>query len=86
MTSDRLTLTDSPGGHWRRIDVVEETGSTNADLVTRAAAGEDIDGVVLLAEHQTAGRGRHGRSWGAPAHTQLSMSVGIGVGEVQVAQ
>ncbi|MGV8065584.1 biotin--[acetyl-CoA-carboxylase] ligase, partial [Mycobacterium kansasii] len=41
MTSDRLTLTDSPGGHWRRIDVVEETGSTNADLVTRAAAGED---------------------------------------------
>ncbi|CPX04635.1 Possible biotin--acetyl-CoA-carboxylase ligase (BirA bifunctional protein) [Mycobacteroides abscessus] len=82
MTSDRLTLTDSPGGHWRRIDVVEETGSTNADLVARAAAGEDIDGVVLLAEHQSAGRGRHGRSWGAPAHTQLSMSVGIGVGEV----
>lgn len=82
MTSDRLTLTDSPGTHWRRIDVVEETGSTNADLVARAAAGEDIDGVVLLAEHQSAGRGRHGRSWGAPAHTQLSMSVGIGVGDV----
>lgn len=82
MTSDRLTLTDSPGGQWRRIDIVEETGSTNADLVARAAAGEDIDGVVLLAEHQTAGRGRHGRNWGAPARTQLSMSVGIGVGEV----
>ncbi|MBA0045586.1 biotin--[acetyl-CoA-carboxylase] ligase [Mycobacterium sp. NPDC050853] len=82
MTSDRLTLTDSPGGQWRRIDIVDETGSTNADLVARAAAGEDIDGVVLLAEHQTAGRGRHGRNWGAPAYTQLSMSVGIAVGDV----
>lgn len=82
MTSDRLTLSDSPGGQWRRIDIVDETGSTNADLVARAAAGEDISGVVLLAEHQTAGRGRHGRNWGAPTHTQLSMSVGIGVGEV----
>ncbi|MUM16444.1 biotin--[acetyl-CoA-carboxylase] ligase [Mycobacterium sp. CBMA 623] len=78
---DSLTLTDSTG-QWRRIDVVDETGSTNADLVARAAAGEDIDGVVLLAEHQTAGRGRHGRNWAAPSHTQLTMSVGIAVGEV----
>lgn len=62
---------------WRRVDVVEETGSTNADLIARAAAGEDIAGAVLLAEHQTAGRGRHGRSWSAPPHSQISMSVGV---------
>ena len=49
-------------GPWRRIDVVTETGSTNADLLARAAAGEDIDGAVLIAESQTSGRGRHGRS------------------------
>ena len=46
-----------------RLDVVDETGSTNADLIARAAAGDDIAGAVLIAEHQTAGRGRSGRTW-----------------------
>ena len=71
-----------PGTFWTRIDVVEETGSTNADLLARAAAGEDIDGAVLLAESQTAGRGRHGRSWSTPPRSQLALSVGVGVGAV----
>ena len=69
-------------GPWRRVDVVTETGSTNADLLARAAAGEDIDGAVLIAEHQTAGRGRHGRSWSAPPRSQIALSVGVGVGDV----
>ena len=38
-----------PVGSLRRVDVVAETGSTNADLLTRHAAGEDIRGAVLLA-------------------------------------
>ncbi|WP_102142831.1 biotin--[acetyl-CoA-carboxylase] ligase [Mycobacterium hubeiense] len=63
---------------WRQLDVVEETGSTNADLLARAAAGEDIDGAVLLAEYQSAGRGRHGRHWTAPARSQIALSVGVG--------
>lgn len=66
-----------PGHPWRALDVVAETGSTNADLLARSAAGEDIDGAVLLAEHQTAGRGRHGRHWVAPARSQLALSVGV---------
>ncbi|WP_024441477.1 biotin--[acetyl-CoA-carboxylase] ligase [Mycobacterium sp. UM_WGJ] len=66
-----------PDGPWRVVDVVDETGSTNADLLARAAAGEDIDGAVLLAEHQMAGRGRHGRHWSAPAYSQLALSVGV---------
>lgn len=70
------------GSPWTRIDVVAETGSTNADLIARVTAGEDIDGAVLLAEYQSAGRGRHGRQWSAPPRSQLSMSVGIGVGDV----
>jgi BirA family biotin operon repressor/biotin-[acetyl-CoA-carboxylase] ligase len=55
-----------PGMPWRQLDVVGETGSTNADLIARAAGGADIDGSVLLAEYQNAGRGRHGRRWLAP--------------------
>lgn len=64
---------------WRRIDVVGETGSTNADLIARAGRGEDIDGAVLIAENQTAGRGRRGRSWSAVPYAQITMSVGMSV-------
>lgn len=64
---------------WRRLDVVEQTRSTNADLLARAAAGEQIDGVVLIAEHQTAGRGRSGRSWSGVPRAGITMSVGVGV-------
>lgn len=72
----RAQLT-GPGLPWRSLDVVAQTGSTNADLLARSAAGEDIDGVVLLAEHQTEGRGRHGRHWSTPPRTQLALSVGV---------
>jgi BirA family biotin operon repressor/biotin-[acetyl-CoA-carboxylase] ligase len=65
------------GSPWRGIDVVAETGSTNADLIARATAGEDVDGMVLIAEHQTAGRGRNGRSWSAVPRAQVTMSVGV---------
>ena len=70
----RQNLT-GPGQPWRDLEVVGETGSTNADLLARAAAGEDIDGAVLLAESQTAGRGRHGRSWSTPPRSQIALSV-----------
>jgi BirA family biotin operon repressor/biotin-[acetyl-CoA-carboxylase] ligase len=71
-----------PGLGWRQLDVVTETGSTNADLLARAAAGEYVDGAVLIAEHQTAGRGRHGRTWSAPPRSLIAMSVGASVGTV----
>jgi BirA family transcriptional regulator, biotin operon repressor / biotin---[acetyl-CoA-carboxylase] ligase len=77
---DTATLRDGlagPGLPWRRLDVVAETGSTNADLLARAAAGEDIDGSVLLAEFQNAGHGRHGRVWSAPPRSGISLSVGV---------
>jgi BirA family transcriptional regulator, biotin operon repressor / biotin---[acetyl-CoA-carboxylase] ligase len=62
---------------WRRLDVVAQTGSTNADLLARAASGIDVGGAVLIAEHQTAGRGRHGRAWSATPRAQITMSVGV---------
>lgn len=47
-----------------QIETVAETGSTSADLVARLNGGEDIpEGCWLLADHQTSGRGRQGRSW-----------------------
>src|SRR5205823_2081043 len=63
-----------PGGLWREIEVVESTGSTTADLLARALAGEP-GGAVLAAEEQRAGRGRMGRIWTAPPRAALTFSV-----------
>lgn len=46
---------------------VAETGSTNADMLGLAARGEARDGDWLVAERQSAGRGRSGRQWDSPA-------------------
>jgi BirA family biotin operon repressor/biotin-[acetyl-CoA-carboxylase] ligase len=62
------------GGLWRDIRVVDETGSTNADVAGLARSGEP-EGLVLIAEHQTAGRGRLGREWTAPARSGLAFSM-----------
>jgi BirA family biotin operon repressor/biotin-[acetyl-CoA-carboxylase] ligase len=62
--------------------VIAQTGSTNADLLARASRGERIDGAVLIAEHQTAGRGRNGRTWLAGPGAQITMSVGVWAGDV----
>jgi BirA family biotin operon repressor/biotin-[acetyl-CoA-carboxylase] ligase len=69
---------------WRQLDVVERTGSTNTDLLARAASGTDVAGAVLIAEHQTAGHGRHGRGWSASPRAQITMSVGVSVVDVPV--
>jgi BirA family transcriptional regulator, biotin operon repressor / biotin---[acetyl-CoA-carboxylase] ligase len=63
-----------PGGLWRDLEVVESTGSTNADLLARALAGEPA-GAVLAAEEQRAGRGRMGRTWTSPPRAALTFSV-----------
>jgi BirA family transcriptional regulator, biotin operon repressor / biotin---[acetyl-CoA-carboxylase] ligase len=63
-----------PGRFWREIRIVDETGSTNSDLV--AGAGQGLaEGVVLVAEAQSAGRGRMGRQWLSPPHAGLTFSV-----------
>ena len=63
-----------PGALWREIEVVESTGSTNADLLARALRGEP-EGAVLAAEEQRAGRGRMGRTWTAPPRAALTFSL-----------
>ena len=58
----------------RRIQVWNRVTSTN-DLAARAGASMSNDGLVILAEEQTAGRGRRGRSWTAPSRSSILMSV-----------
>jgi BirA family transcriptional regulator, biotin operon repressor / biotin---[acetyl-CoA-carboxylase] ligase len=62
------------GGLWRTVEVTAVTGSTNADLLARAARGEP-EGAVLAAEQQRAGRGRLGRAWVSPPRAALTFSV-----------
>lgn len=61
------------GSRWGPIDWVASTGSTNADLAAEARAGATA-GRVLIAEHQTAGRGRLSRLWETPAGAALALS------------
>jgi BirA family transcriptional regulator, biotin operon repressor / biotin---[acetyl-CoA-carboxylase] ligase len=61
-------------GIGRRIAVWNRVTSTN-DLAMRAGTSSSNDGLVILAEEQTAGRGRRGRSWMAPPSSSILMSV-----------
>ena len=61
-------------GRFSDVRWVAETGSTNADALALARAGEP-EGIVLVADHQTAGRGRAGRTWSAPPGASLLLSV-----------
>ena len=61
------------GTRFADLQWVERTGSTNADLV--AAAREGAGECALVADHQSAGRGRLDRSWEAPPGSSLLMSV-----------
>lgn len=63
-----------PGSLWRQVEVVERCPSTNAELAHQARAGAPA-GAVLVADHQTAGRGRLDRAWLTPAGSALTFSV-----------
>jgi BirA family biotin operon repressor/biotin-[acetyl-CoA-carboxylase] ligase len=58
----------------RRIAVWSRVTSTN-DLAIRAAGSTANEGLVVLAEEQSAGRGRRGRAWTAPPGSSILMSV-----------
>ncbi|PBC79483.1 BirA family biotin operon repressor/biotin-[acetyl-CoA-carboxylase] ligase [Streptomyces sp. TLI_235] len=72
-----------PGGLWTSLDIVAETGSTNTDLAARARAGAP-EGAVLIAESQSAGRGRLERRWSAPPRSGLFLSMLLRPAEVPV--
>ena len=62
------------------IEHVDETGSTNSDLLARVNAASANGAAtfapcLLVAERQRAGRGRHGRSWQGAAGASLTCSL-----------
>ena len=80
----RLAERLAPLGY-RHVEVLETTGSTSTDLADRVRCGEDLpDMSLLMAEEQTAGRGRKGRSFEAPARSQLICSVLLRLPDVPV--
>ena len=60
------------------FEVVTTIPSTNAELVRRAETAS-VDGAVLTAEVQTAGRGRRGREWLSPFGRNLAVSLGVAI-------
>jgi|SRR5438445_6810333 len=58
----------------RQIIVLEQTGSTN-DAILQVATGNTKEGLVLFAEHQTAGRGQRGNRWESAAGKGLWFSI-----------
>jgi BirA family transcriptional regulator, biotin operon repressor / biotin---[acetyl-CoA-carboxylase] ligase len=75
LTAASVTAAVLTGSHlYSVVDVVAETGSTNADLLAAARAGAPT-GTVLVAEAQTAGRGRLDRSWQSQPGAALTFSV-----------
>lgn len=62
-----------PDAFWSRVDIVSETGSTNADLLA-APRDASYPRSVLIAEHQTGGRGRHARPWVSAPRALITVS------------
>ena len=58
----------------KELHYFEETTSTNAE-VKKMADNEVLDGTVIVADSQTQGRGRRGRSWKSPRGTSISFSI-----------
>jgi BirA family biotin operon repressor/biotin-[acetyl-CoA-carboxylase] ligase len=72
----------TPDGLWTEVRVVPETGSTNSDVAALAREGVP-EGFVLVAERQTAGRGRLGRVWTSPPRAGIALSVLLRPHEVE---
>jgi BirA family transcriptional regulator, biotin operon repressor / biotin---[acetyl-CoA-carboxylase] ligase len=78
---DRPPLRERPlaralltGGVWSELRVLARTGSTNVDVAAAARRGAP-EGLILVAEEQTSGRGRLDRSWSVPPRAGLTFSV-----------
>lgn len=79
LSAARITAFAGHHAEQCRIEVVAETGSTNADLLARIAGGvhsHRLDAPTLLvAQTQTAGRGRAGRAWLTAPSAALTFSL-----------
>ena len=74
LDAERLAAADPDLLTGLTVEVVEEAASTNALVIERARSGA-AEGLVVAAEHQTAGRGRLDRTWETPPRSGLTFSV-----------
>jgi BirA family biotin operon repressor/biotin-[acetyl-CoA-carboxylase] ligase len=68
---DGQRLSAALAGRWSAVSVVAQTASTNADLLADMSAP---DRSALVAEYQSAGRGRFDRRWDSPPRSGLTFS------------
>lgn len=74
LSASRLNRALGHGPVWREIQVRPTVASTNSEVAAAARAGA-AEGLVVIAEHQAAGRGRLDRRWAAPARSGVLMSL-----------
>lgn len=74
--AEPLWLAIAPGLPGFTVEVVPSIDSTNTELMRRARAGQDAP-VLLVAEAQTAGRGRMGKAWHSRPGQSLTFSLGL---------
>jgi BirA family transcriptional regulator, biotin operon repressor / biotin---[acetyl-CoA-carboxylase] ligase len=73
LSSSAIAASFNPIASHMQVEIVSETGSTNQDLLLRAATLAAP--TALIAEKQTAGRGRAGRSWQSTGGDVLTFSL-----------
>ena len=72
-SAERLASLCTNAAQTIALEIVAETGSTNADLLARVARLQQP--TLLWAQLQTAGKGRAGRAWQSPAGAALTFSL-----------
>lgn len=74
LTREDISSTLATRSLGQRLSVLREVSSTNRELMRLAQTGEE-HGTVVVAESQTAGRGRQSRSWFSPPGMNLYISI-----------
>ena len=74
LIADELQAHSAPATIGRQIIVLQQTSSTN-DAILQVATANSNEGLVLFAEHQTAGRGQRGNRWESAAGKGLWFSI-----------
>jgi BirA family biotin operon repressor/biotin-[acetyl-CoA-carboxylase] ligase len=74
LIADELQAHSARATIGRQIIVLEQTSSTN-DAIWQVATANSNQGLVLFAEHQTAGRGQRGNRWESAAGKGLWFSI-----------